>query len=66
MRDIPIGEEITFDYAMLDNEIDDSYNFECKCGSSECRGIITGQDWKNKTLQKKYGKYFAAYLQEQF
>lgn len=66
MRDIQVGEEITFDYAMLDNESDPSYNFKCECGSKECRGIITGIDWKMKKLQKKYGKYFASYLQEQF
>lgn len=66
MRDIQASEEITFDYAMLDNESDPNYNFKCKCGSKDCRGIITGTDWKKEKLQKKYGKYFAAYLQEQF
>lgn len=66
MRNIKCGEEITFDYAMLDNESDEGYNFKCECGSKNCRGIITGLDWKKKELQDKYGKYFASYLKEQF
>lgn len=61
MRDIEVGEEITMDYAMLDNE---EHTFECNCGSVNCRHIITGYDWKIKELQKKYNKYFASYLRE--
>ena len=61
MRDINIGEEITFDYAMLDNE---DYVFNCSCGSEFCRKIITGFDWKKPYLQSKYKGYFVNYLQE--
>lgn len=49
IRNIKKGEEVTFDYAMLDNE---EYEFECSCGSRNCRKIITGFDWKIKDLQK--------------
>jgi len=61
MRDIKQGEEITMDYAMLDNE---NSKFECTCGSSTCRKTITGFDWKIKELQEKYFDYFASYLKE--
>ncbi|GHT06936.1 SET domain-containing protein-lysine N-methyltransferase [Bacteroidia bacterium] len=61
MRDIQENEEVTFDYAMLDNE---SYQFECHCGATDCRNIITGFDWKKPKLQEKYGNYFALYLME--
>lgn len=61
IRDIMKDEEITFDYSMLDNE---EYSFECSCGSSNCRGIITGYDWKIPAIQKKYNGYFVDYLQE--
>ena len=61
IRDIKIGEEITFDYAMLDNE---DYAFNCNCGSKLCRHRITGTDWRLKVLQKRYKKFFAAYLLE--
>jgi len=61
LRDIHVGDELTFDYAMVDNE---SYEFACSCGSPNCRKIVTGYDWKIKKLQNKYTTYFAHYLLE--
>lgn len=61
MRDIEKGEELTCDYAFID---DDDYEFECTCGSDNCRKRITGQDWKIPELHSRYKEYFAAYLQE--
>lgn len=61
LRDINAGEELTVDYAFIDNE---DYSFNCHCGSPNCRKIVTGFDWKNKDLQKKYYPYFAEYLKE--
>lgn len=61
MRDIAIGEELTIDYAILDNE---DYEFQCTCGEKECRSTVTGKDWKIKSLQEKYHDYFATYLKE--
>jgi SET domain-containing protein len=59
MRDIRAGEELTHDWAMTD---DDDYSVECRCGSSNCRKILTGKDWQRADLQKRYGGYFSAYL----
>ena len=64
MRDIEIGEEITMDYAMLDDEPSEEYNIKCSCGDPNCRGIITGRDWMLSELQKRYRGYFAIYLQK--
>ena len=61
MRNIATGEELTCDYATIDNE---DYQFECNCGASCCRRIVTGFDWKKKELQEKYKGYFASYLQK--
>lgn len=61
MRDIEEGEELTCDYAMIDNE---DYEFECNCGSACCRKRITGFDWKLEELQAKYQDYFARYLMD--
>ena len=61
MRDIPKGEELTIDYAMVDNE---DYTIQCTCGTSFCRKTVTGFDWKLKDLQKRYKGYFARYLEE--
>ena len=61
MRDIKKGEELTVDYAMIDNE---DYEFKCSCGSSSCRGKVTGYDWKRKDVQDKCKGYFARYLED--
>jgi SET domain-containing protein len=62
MRDIQPGEEITHDWAMTDD--DDATKMKCNCGSTKCRGVITGKDWKNKDLQKRYKGYMSWYIEE--
>lgn len=61
IRDINPGEELTIDYAFIDNE---DYSFECSCGSPFCRKRITGRDWQIKSIQDKYYPYFALYLKD--
>lgn len=61
IKDIKAGEELTVDYAFIDNE---DYSFECHCGSSMCRHKVTGFDWKIEELQVKYYPYFAQYLKD--
>lgn len=61
MRDILPGEEITFDYAMSDSSAFDE--FDCSCGSKNCRQKVTGRDWLLPELQAKYRGYFSTYLQ---
>lgn len=58
MRDIKAGEELTFDYAMSDGSPYDE--FDCHCGLPNCRGKITGGDWKLPELWEKYQGYFFA------
>jgi uncharacterized protein len=60
MRDIEAGEELTFDYAMSDGSPYDE--FECHCGSADCRGKVTGDDWKLPELWLRYEGYFSPYL----
>src|SRR5262245_37555013 len=61
LRDIVAGEELTLDYATIDQ---DSEPMACRCGAVACRGVITGEDWKKPELQQKYGSFFAWYLLE--
>ena len=51
LRDIETDEELTFDYAMTDDE---HYEMRCDCGSARCRGTVTGKDWLRMELQEKY------------
>ncbi len=60
MRDIEVGEEVCFDYAMCDGS--DYDEFDCSCGAANCRGRITGADWKRPELWEKYDGYFSPYL----
>jgi uncharacterized protein len=59
MRDIAIGEELTLDYATIDQDCE---SMICQCGAKNCRRLITSDDWKRPDLQQKYGDYFAWYL----
>jgi uncharacterized protein len=61
MRDIAVGEEVCLDYAMCDGSNYDE--FVCNCGSPNCRGRVTGEDWKRPELWEKYDGYFSPYLQ---
>lgn len=60
MRDIAAGEEVTIDYVMTDG---DDFSFACGCRSPRCRKVVTGDDWKNKDLQRRYAGYFSSYIQ---
>ena len=60
LRDIAAGEELTFDYAMNEDEHDE---MQCRCGSRSCRGTITGRDWQKPELQQKYDGYFSWFIQ---
>lgn len=61
MRNIGVGEEVCFDYAMCDGTPYDE--FECQCGSSLCRGLVTGDDWRRPELWERYQGHFSPYLQ---
>jgi SET domain-containing protein len=61
LRDIRASEELTHDWCITD---DDDYSVTCTCGSSQCRGTLTGKDWQHPELQKRYAGYFSAYLAE--
>lgn len=61
IRDINVGEEITFDYAMRNYSVD-HFPKTCLCGAKKCRGKITG--WKDLSPERKqaYEGYVAPYL----
>jgi SET domain-containing protein len=61
LRDVEIGEELTFDYAMSDSSQYDE--FVCACGKEKCREKITGTDWQKEELQARYRNYFSSYIE---
>ncbi|MCJ7787271.1 MAG: SET domain-containing protein-lysine N-methyltransferase [Methyloceanibacter sp.] len=54
------GQEVAIDYAMCDGSPYDE--FECVCGTPSCRGRVTGEDWRNPVLWKRYAGHFSPYL----
>jgi hypothetical protein len=48
-RDIPAGEEISWDYRHTDNVGNWSYEFKCQCGSANCAGVVqVGPQYRKK------------------
>lgn len=59
MRPIKKREEIIFDYAMTESHLP---GLKCLCGSSICRGRITGFDKLPKEFKDKYKGFISDYL----
>lgn len=63
LRDIAQGEEITLDYATCVASDDEAFLMRCLCGASNCRGVITGQDWRRPELQARLLPHYQPFLQ---
>ncbi|HYM18429.1 MAG TPA: SET domain-containing protein-lysine N-methyltransferase [Micropepsaceae bacterium] len=58
-RDIAAGEEITLDQGTWN--IEDAYiedRVPCSCGATDCRGMLTEEDWKRTDVQTRYAGHF--------
>lgn len=49
--DIKRGAELTYDYGLAESNPD--FVMTCACGRTECRKIVTGNDWKDEEFQRK-------------
>ncbi len=56
MRDIQTNEEITWDYAMAEN---DEWEMPCECGSPICRGIVRGFRFLPIELRRRYAGFLS-------
>lgn len=54
-RDIIKGEEVTYDYALA--ESNPNFHMHCRCGSSNCRSVITGNDWRDPQFHARNASY---------
>jgi uncharacterized protein len=59
--DIAAGEELTNDYATSSGEPD--FVMACSCGRRQCRGVVTGDDWRRPELQERYEGHWVPALQ---
>jgi SET domain-containing protein len=60
LRDIPVGEEITFNY--LTTEYDMHAGFQCRCGSPLCYETIRGFKHLNRQQQRALEPYLTPFL----
>jgi len=64
-RDINIDDEITYDYCTTESENSRhvAQKWKCNCGAKDCRGGLTGKEYADPILQKKYEGHWSDYLQ---
>lgn len=60
LREIDVGEVLTFDYGTTDGSTYDE--FECRCGTPSCRGVVRGTDWRREDLRARHGRGFSPYI----
>jgi hypothetical protein len=69
-RDIKKGEEITVDYSTLDIESltggKKQLMMECKCGSKNCRKVISTFNKLNKKDQNRLKRFLNPYLRKKY
>lgn len=59
-RDIAPGEELTNDYGTSSGLAD--FRMACRCGTSLCRGEVSGEDWRLEELRTRYGRHWIPVL----
>ena len=57
----PHKDELGNEYATFD--FDPKYKIECRCGAQNCRGRLTGNDWKKLGLQIRHWGFFTPFKQ---
>ena len=62
-REIKVGEEICFDYGTCVTVSDPIDEFICQCGSPDCRGRLSADDWQDPAFQVRYAGHFMPYIQ---
>lgn len=63
LKDVRKGEQFTWDYSAAELE-PISADFECNCGSHDCRGHVGGFRNDAAVIRHKYGEYYANFLKK--
>lgn len=63
LREIKKGSELVWDYECSEYEI--STPFRCTCGSSKCRGVLSGFKYNGDVIIKRYAPFYASYLKDE-
>lgn len=60
-RPIAAGDEATIDYALL--TVEPTWSMECNCGSTLCRELVTGEDWRLPELRARYEGHWSPFIE---
>jgi len=67
LRDLQIGEEITWNYHTTEYDlVTEEIDFDCKCGSDKCVGRVKGFKYLSKKQQEELWPYLSTYLRTKF
>lgn len=61
-REIYEGEELTSDYAA--STIAEFWSMRCNCGTSLCRGVVRGSDYRSTDLVRRYEYHVVPAIRE--
>lgn len=60
MKNIKKGSELFWDYCY--DETNPKFNLNCNCQTKNCRGVISGDDWKNAVKYKFNMQYVSPHV----
>jgi uncharacterized protein len=61
-RPIGAGEELTIDFGTSSGA--PGFSMPCRCGTAECRRVVTSDDWQIAALQARYRGHWVPVLEE--
>lgn len=59
---IAAGDELAYDYGLA--ESNPAFRMSCNCGKSNCRKIVTGNDWRDEEFRRRNMKYMLPRLRQ--
>ncbi|PIN86775.1 hypothetical protein COV19_03155 [Candidatus Woesearchaeota archaeon CG10_big_fil_rev_8_21_14_0_10_44_13] len=69
LRDIKVGEELSFDYNTAEYDLIDMVkdcSFRCNCGSKNCIGEVRGFRYLTSEQKKRIRKFISPFLKKRF
>jgi hypothetical protein len=63
IRDLKVGDELTYDYATTETENSFHAGMQCLCGSAKCRGVLSGKEHQDPAFVEQYKGRFSTFIQ---
>lgn len=60
LRDIRVGEELTIDYSVTEEDL--NWMMKCSCGSKTCRKVVRSINYLNQKTIKRYLPFVPTYF----